>query len=131
MKVWLNTKKIDMLMNRVDLFIAQAVSCFLSGLCEEIQCAVRMFRPASLHEAYCLAKLQEATFASIARRTKPILGKLPTLTKGFSRYRGSSGGSIGSNYPGLLAGVLLLEGHLMLEVQHQVWALCPLSQEEY
>jgi len=47
----------DMLINRVDLSTSQAVSCFLSGLCEETQCAVRMFKPISLHEAYCLAKL--------------------------------------------------------------------------
>jgi len=38
-----------MLLNRVDLSIAQAVSCFLSGLNEEIQCAVRVFMLASLH----------------------------------------------------------------------------------
>ena len=46
-----------MLLNRVELSIPQAVSCFLGGLNENLQCAVRMFRPGSLHEAYCLAKL--------------------------------------------------------------------------
>ena len=53
-------EKFDMLLNRVYLSVAQAVSCFLSRLCEEIRCAVRMFKLASLHEAYCLARLQEA-----------------------------------------------------------------------
>jgi len=51
-----------------------------------------MFKPSSLHEAYCLAKLQEATLASIARR-KPILDKPPVPTRDFSSYRGSSGSS--------------------------------------
>ena len=75
-----------MLINRVDISIAQSISCFLSGLNEEIQCAVRMFKPSSLHEAYCLAKLQEATLASISRK-KSILDKPPLTTRGFSSYR--------------------------------------------
>jgi len=50
-----------------------AICCFLSGLTDEIQNAVKMFEPSTLHEAYCLAKLQEATLSSIARRTKTIL----------------------------------------------------------
>jgi len=58
-----------------------------------------MFRPASLHEAYCLAKLQEATLASISRRSKPILERPPTLTRTFNSYRGSMGRSSGSIYP--------------------------------
>jgi len=61
-------EKFNTLLNRVDLFVVQAVSYFLSGLNEEVQCVVRMFKPASLHGAYCLAKLQEATLASIAKR---------------------------------------------------------------
>ena len=89
-------EKFDMLLNRVDLSIAQAVSCFLSGLCDEIQCAVRMFKPASLHDAYCLAKLQEATLASITKRSKPILDKPPAATRSFSSCRGSFGGSVAS-----------------------------------
>jgi len=38
-------EKFDLLLNRVDLSMAQAGSCFLSGLNEEVRCAVRMFRP--------------------------------------------------------------------------------------
>jgi len=86
-------EQFDVLINRVELSVTQAVSCFLSGLTEEIQCAVRMFKPSNLHEAYCLAKLQEATLASIARRTKPILDKPPTQ-RSFNSYRGSIGSSI-------------------------------------
>ena len=82
-----------MLLNRVDLSKGQAVSCFLSGLCEEIQCAVRMFKPVSLHEAYCLAKLQEATLTLIFIKAKPILDKNPGATRSFSSYKGSLGGT--------------------------------------
>ena len=71
---------------------------FLSGLNEEVQCAVRMLRPASLHEAYCLAKLQEATLASITRRTKPILDKSPVADRSWGSFRGSVGGPSGSSY---------------------------------
>ena len=57
-----------------------------------------MFKPASLHDAYCLAKLQEATLASITKRNKPILDKPPATNRGFSPYRGSLGGSAASTY---------------------------------
>jgi len=87
-------EKFDVLLNRVDLSVTQAVSCFLSGLCEEIQCGVRMFKPTNLHEACCLAKLQEATLASITRRNKPILDKPPTLARSLTSYRASNGGSL-------------------------------------
>jgi len=51
-----------------------------------------MFKRSSLHEAYCLAKLQEATLASIARR-KPILEKPPAAYRSLNSSRGSAGGS--------------------------------------
>ena len=35
----------DSLLNRVDVDVPQAISCFLNGLSDEIQNAVRMFRP--------------------------------------------------------------------------------------
>jgi len=57
----------DALVIRIeDLPVSHAISCFLSGLNSEIQNTVRMFKPKTLHEPYCLAKLQEATLASIA-----------------------------------------------------------------
>jgi len=62
----------DALLIRIeDLPASHAISCFLSGLTLEIQHTVRTFKPKTLHDAYCLAKLQEATLASIARN-KPI-----------------------------------------------------------
>ena len=51
-------KVFDSLLNRVELPISYAVSCFLSSLNEEIQYAIRIFKPQTLHDAACLAKLQ-------------------------------------------------------------------------
>ena len=74
-------ERFDALLNRVDFSINHAISCFLSGLNDEIQTAVRMFKPRTLHDAYCLAKLQEATLTSIARKTKPILEIPPSFMR--------------------------------------------------
>lgn len=41
-----------------------------------------MFKPATLHDTYCLAKLQEATLLSI-KRSRPILKKPPISTSSF------------------------------------------------
>jgi len=54
------------------------INCFTSGLKDEIQTRVRMFSPQTLYEAYCLALLQEATLAYIARKTTPILERPPS-----------------------------------------------------
>jgi len=95
----------DSLLTRVELPSNYAISCFLSGLKDEIQNAVRMFKPQTIHEAYCLAKLQEATLASIARRAKPILSRSPTYSKvgeTSSRTSGQlahSSRSVHSGYP--------------------------------
>jgi len=71
----------DSLLSRVDLATPQAISCFLSGLTEEVQNAVRMFKPQTLHDAYCLAKLQEATVQSMARKTRPLSERTWTYAK--------------------------------------------------
>lgn len=71
----------DALLNRVELPTNHAISCFLCGLCEEKQNKVRMFKRQTIHDAYCLPKLQEVTLASISRKTKPILEKPVTVTR--------------------------------------------------
>mgnify|MGYP004712318473 CR=1 FL=1 len=48
------------LLNRLKLPKDYAINCFLSGLKEEIQLAVRMFMPKSLHHAQSLAIMKEA-----------------------------------------------------------------------
>jgi len=89
-------EKFDALLTRIDLLVNHAVSYFLSALIGEIHTAVRMFRPQTLHEAYCLAKLQEATFASTTRRAKPILERPPSLMRSFgSQSRTSQAASSG------------------------------------
>ncbi|KAF2289731.1 hypothetical protein GH714_038384 [Hevea brasiliensis] len=49
----------------------QALSFFLSGLIDELQMPVRMFKPQTLAETYALAKLQEITIAAIQSKPKP------------------------------------------------------------
>nr|CAD1837126.1 unnamed protein product [Ananas comosus var. bracteatus] len=51
--------KFDALLNRVELSEEYAVSCFISGLKDEIQIPIRMFQPRTLQRALSLAKLQE------------------------------------------------------------------------
>lgn len=46
------------------------VSCFISGLKEEIQPGVLMFRPTSITQAIGLAKLQEASIDAITKKTR-------------------------------------------------------------
>ena len=76
----------DSLLNRVDLptSTSHAVSCFLSGLNEEIQNVFRMY------DAYCLAKIKEATLASIAKKAKPILDRIPSYSRGMGARYGST-----------------------------------------
>nr|GEX90615.1 hypothetical protein [Tanacetum cinerariifolium] len=55
-------------LRRLQLSPKYGISCFVDGLKEEIQEMVMMFKPQTIHEAYCLAKLQEATLE--ARKSK-------------------------------------------------------------
>ncbi|GJW61428.1 hypothetical protein Tco_0110763 [Tanacetum coccineum] len=49
------------LLNKVDLNDDYAISLFIGGLREEIAYAVRMFKPNTLTDVFCLSKLQEAS----------------------------------------------------------------------
>lgn len=69
--------RFDALLTRVNMNVSQAISCFLSGLQPDIRNTVRMFKPSSIHDAYCLAKLQEATLATLQKKTKPLIEKPP------------------------------------------------------
>lgn len=46
------------------------VSCFLSGLKEEIRAAVQMFHPTTITQAIGLARLQEETIEAISRKSR-------------------------------------------------------------
>ena len=52
------------------------LSCFLSGLREDIRFMVRMLNPSNLHIAFGLAKMQEENVAALRRIAK--LGSVPT-----------------------------------------------------
>nr|GFB92981.1 putative mitochondrial protein [Tanacetum cinerariifolium] len=50
----------DRLLSRIDLPEDQQFSCYIAGLQNDVELAVRMFRPKSLAEVYHLSKVQEA-----------------------------------------------------------------------
>nr|GEY74163.1 hypothetical protein [Tanacetum cinerariifolium] len=55
------------------------LGCFIDGLKEDIRCMVMLFKPQTIHEAYCLAKLQEVTFE--ARKPKELIRTTPLPTQ--------------------------------------------------
>nr|GEW49340.1 reverse transcriptase [Tanacetum cinerariifolium] len=55
--------KFEMLLNKVDLSESQAVSVFMGGLKGEVGVPLRMFKPITMKDVSCLAKMQEATVA--------------------------------------------------------------------
>nr|GEW87393.1 retrovirus-related Pol polyprotein from transposon 17.6 [Tanacetum cinerariifolium] len=50
----------DRLFSRIDLLEDQQVSCYIAGLQNDVELAVRMFRPKTLAEVYHLSKVQES-----------------------------------------------------------------------
>ncbi|XP_020080220.1 uncharacterized protein LOC109703897 [Ananas comosus] len=62
--------KFDSLLNRVELSEEYAVSCFISGLKDEIQIPIRMFQPRTLQRALSLAKLQEVAIEGHSKNHK-------------------------------------------------------------
>ena len=71
----------DALTSRLTLSEEYLLSCYLGGLADEIQLAVRMFTPKSIQQALCLAKLQEAASIAQKNKSKPILPTPPSLQK--------------------------------------------------
>ncbi|RVX10301.1 Retrovirus-related Pol polyprotein from transposon 17.6 [Vitis vinifera] len=65
----------DELYPRADIKESHALSFFLSGLIDELQMPVRMFKPQTLADAYSLARLQEIAVAALdldERRAKGL-----------------------------------------------------------
>ncbi|GJW71025.1 putative mitochondrial protein [Tanacetum coccineum] len=60
-------------MNKVKLSEAYALSLFIGGLKDEISMSVRMFKPNTLTDVYCLAKIQEATLHVLKTKQTPLL----------------------------------------------------------
>ncbi|XP_071695748.1 uncharacterized protein [Rutidosis leptorrhynchoides] len=75
------------LLNKVDITEKQAISMYLGGLKKEIELPVRMFKPNSLEDTFCLAKLQEDTIEATKKKVTPIL---PTPRSTYNSYQSRS-----------------------------------------
>ncbi|GKB03552.1 retrotransposon-related protein [Tanacetum coccineum] len=62
----------DNLLCRVEVSEEQAISLYLGGLPTELEMAVRMFKPKTLSDAYCLTTLQEATLEAVKKKNRPF-----------------------------------------------------------
>ncbi|GJW24762.1 copia protein [Tanacetum coccineum] len=79
----------DLIMTKVEVLEAQAVSFFLGGLNKEIEMIVRMFKPQSLADAYCLSKLQEANNNVSRKINKSLMPTPKPVYNNFVRNTGS------------------------------------------
>ncbi|KAF2289633.1 hypothetical protein GH714_037625 [Hevea brasiliensis] len=76
----------------------KALNFFLSGLVDELQLAVKMFKPRTLSEAYSLARLQEVTVATIKNNVNPDTKPTIFVTASFPP---STPSNLQSNFPKL------------------------------
>nr|GEV66920.1 hypothetical protein [Tanacetum cinerariifolium] len=79
-------EQFEALKNMVELSEAYEVSLFIVGLKDEISMHVMMFKPNTLLDVYCLAKMQEATLQVIKTRQTPLLTtpKTPYATTSYA-----------------------------------------------
>nr|GEV05791.1 hypothetical protein [Tanacetum cinerariifolium] len=62
----------DTLLSRVEVSEEHAISLYLGGLPTELDMSVRIFRPKTLSDAYCLTTLQEATLEAVRKKSRPF-----------------------------------------------------------
>ncbi|GJV55960.1 retrotransposon-related protein [Tanacetum coccineum] len=62
----------DDLLSRVEISEDHAISLFMGGLPTEIEMGVRMFKPKTLVDAYCLTNLQEATLNAVKKKNRLV-----------------------------------------------------------
>ncbi|KAA8524511.1 hypothetical protein F0562_010934 [Nyssa sinensis] len=79
-------EKFEELANKTNGFSKEFfVSCFVSGLNDEIKAVVQMFRPRNVSQAMGLARLQEETIEALAKKnrvySKSYNSSLPTSSK--------------------------------------------------
>ncbi|GKA88394.1 gypsy/ty3 retroelement polyprotein [Tanacetum coccineum] len=79
----------DTLLSRVDISEEHAVSFYHGGLPIDIERGLRMFRPKTLVDAYCLTNLQEASLKAVRKKNKAAMN--------YSVGMFGSGMSLGSN----------------------------------
>ncbi|GJX75665.1 reverse transcriptase [Tanacetum coccineum] len=65
----------DNLLSRVEVSEEHAISLYLGGLPTELEMSVRMLRPKTLSDAYCLTTLQEATLEAIKKKSRPFMNQ--------------------------------------------------------
>ncbi|GKC23954.1 putative mitochondrial protein [Tanacetum coccineum] len=76
----------DRLLSRTDLSEGQQVSCYIAGLQNDVESAVRMFRPKTLAKAYHLSKVQEAAIKVNKQKYKPPLLPTPIFLTNHNTY---------------------------------------------
>ncbi|GJY57506.1 retrotransposable element Tf2 [Tanacetum coccineum] len=81
-------EKFELLLNKVEMLEAHAISLFLGGMPQSVSLPVRMFKPKSLSHTASLCKLQEASIATHKARQSPILPK-PNTRYGSFGNRGA------------------------------------------
>ncbi|GJU60642.1 retrotransposable element Tf2 [Tanacetum coccineum] len=81
----------EALLNKVDQPEAYAINLFIGGLKDEIGLAARMFKPNKLTDAYCLAKMQEATLAIPKSRYTSLLSTPKNAVTPFVSKNGGYG----------------------------------------
>ncbi|GJZ37219.1 hypothetical protein Tco_0583410 [Tanacetum coccineum] len=106
-------EKFELLLNKVEMPEAHAISLFLRGMPQSISLPVRMFKPKSLSDTASLCKLQEATIAAHTARQNPILPKTNT---GYSSFR-NKGGYVASRTQSTPLGKIMsiLQGNIFLK----------------
>ncbi|GJY93175.1 reverse transcriptase [Tanacetum coccineum] len=63
----------DTLLCRVTISQEHAISLYLGGLPTELETSVRMFKPATLVDAYFLTNLQEVILEAVKKKNKPVV----------------------------------------------------------
>ncbi|GJX08638.1 hypothetical protein Tco_0691543 [Tanacetum coccineum] len=63
----------DTLLGRVIISQEHAIRLYLGGLPTELEMSVRMFKPATLVDAYFLTNLQEVILEAVKKKNKPVV----------------------------------------------------------
>ncbi|KAF2323157.1 hypothetical protein GH714_033726 [Hevea brasiliensis] len=91
-------RNMNIVNNMTQEFKKRSIEFFLSGLVDELQLAVKMFKPRTLSEAYSLATLQEVTVATIKNNVNPDTKPTIFVTASFPH---STPSNLQSNFPKL------------------------------
>ncbi|GKD46189.1 retrotransposable element Tf2 [Tanacetum coccineum] len=89
----------DLIMTKVDVPESQPISFFLGGLDKEIEMNVRMFKPQSLADAYCLSKLQETNNTVAWKIKKPLVSTTKPVYNNYARNFGTQAQNVHYNPP--------------------------------